>query len=521
MTSPRGASRAVPKEQPQFPKVDPNLPTVVTPGERSERASASSSRPPQRLSGQPVLRGSLAAVYRVGRRSGGPAARPNVLLVTAVLWLSDARLDRVGWRLDSAHKFSTTIPEGRLRLRRPDVCLIVSDAGWVFQGDGWLEEASTPQRSIIGVARIRSSPRPTTTDDRVMVSDSILFDPVEVGRVVRATASTHRTAVRNALRSEAAEITGDAQTALDAALQEVEPGVADLVRHMRSGGVGDPTPGAASETLVLERDAARLAMSIAGLDTSKLTRVADIGVGGFLSSLAYETPEDAMVSHDAARFPQWVARPGGRPDWHTFTDGDSHLRIGNVNKTRLENVLGVDLIYHHIEADTLVLVQYKRMKKDGAGDWYYRPDKQLEKELERMRRVDAVIAMDDSATTWRLHPRGCVLKLVRQPKEFDPGSDRLLQGIYLPLQYLDELLADPCTLTDRGARRLGYSTIDRYIANELFVSLVRQGWIGTRGVTTKAVSAIIDAAVNAGRSVVLAEEWGQQTGAKRRGRAQR
>lgn len=441
--------------------------------------------------------------------------------MTAVLWLSDARLDRVGWRLDSAHKFSTTVPEGRLHLRRPDVCLIVADAGWVFEGDGWLEEASTQGRSIIGVARIRSSPRPTTTDDRVMVTDSILFHPVEVDRVVRATASTHRAAVRNALRSEATELTGDVQAALDAALEEVEPGVADLVYNMRWDGVGDSTPGGAGETLVLERDAARLAMSIAGLDAANLNRVAGISAGGFLSSLAYETPEDAMVSHDAARFPEWITRPGGRPDWHTFTDGDSHLRIGNVNKTKLENVLGVDLIYHHVEADTLVLVQYKRMKKDGAGEWFYRPDKQLEKELERMRRVDAAIAKDDTAQTWRLHPRGCLLKLVRQPNEFDPGSDRLLQGIYLPLEYLDELLADSCTLTERGARRLGYNTIDRYLTNDLFVSLVRQGWIGTRGATTRAVSAIIDAAVNAGRSVVLAEEWGQQTGATRRGRTQR
>lgn len=85
----------------------------------------------------------------------------------------------------------------------------------------------------------------------------------------------------------------------------------------------------------------------------------------------------------------------------------------------------------------------------------------------------------------------------------------------------DELLADDSTLTDKGARRLGYDTIDRYLTNGLFVDLVRQGWIGTRGLTTKAVTGLIDAAVNAGRSVVLAEGSSDQTGAERRQRPTR
>ena len=182
----------------------------------------------------------------------------------------------------------------------------------------------------------------------------------------------------------------------------------------------------------------------------------------------------------------------------------------------------MDLIYRHVEADTTVLVQYKRMKRDGNGKWFYRPDVQLKKELERMRRVDDQSSIDKSPQTWRLHPRGCLLKLVRQPNEFDPHSDRLLPGLYLPLEYLDELLADKSTLTERGSRRLGYDTIDRYITNGLFVDLVRQGWIGTRGLTTRAVTTLVDAAVGSGRSVLLAEESSAlQSGAERRQRPAR
>lgn len=268
----------------------------------------------------------------------------------------------------------------------------------------------------------------------------------------------------------------------------------------------------------MERDAAKLALSIAGLGDNGLQAWNGRNEDGFLASLAYEPPEDALLAHDATRFPQWAARAGGRPDWITFTNGVHHMRIGNVNRTRLEHVLGVDLIYRHVELNTVVLVQYKRMTRDNAGKWSYLVDKQLEKELERMRRVDAQGATDDSVRTWRLHPRGCVLKLVRQPRRFDPSSDSLLPGIYPPLAYLDELLADTCTRTSRGGHRLGYHTIDRYITTNLFVELVRQGWIGTRGPTTAAVGGLIDAAVEAQRSVIVAEEWGEQTGAERRQR---
>lgn len=383
------------------------------------------------------------------------------------------------------------------------------------------DQAGEPGPSVIALARIRSSPRPTTTDDRVMFADPTLIDPVPVATLVSAMNGPRRREVRAATGSLAATLSQPAGEAVVDALLRLRPELGPAVERLRRGNDDEPVGGAVGEILVLERDAARLALNIAGVDTGPIEEWSGPSAGGFLASLAYETPEDVLVSHDATRFPDWTARPGGRPDWITFADSKHHIRIGNVNKTRLENVLGVDLIYRHIEAETLVLVQYKRMRKDASGEWFYRPDKQLDEELGRMRRYDRQAAADDSPTTWRLHPRGFVLKLVRQPKEFDPRSDRLLSGLYLPLAYLDELLADPCTLTKRGARRLGYDTIDRYLTNDLFVALVRQGWIGTRGLTTRSIGKIIDAAVNAGRSVVIAEESGRQSGATRRSRAAR
>jgi hypothetical protein len=214
--------------------------------------------------------------------------------------------------------------------------------------------------------------------------------------------------------------------------------------------------------------------------------------------------------------------PTTRIDWQTFSQGQHRLRIGNVNSTPLERVLGVDLIYRHLSSDTFVLVQYKKMSRNAKGSWGYRPDAQLNAELERMRKVDEsdVGPMEDPKT-WRLFPKGCFVKLVRPPEYLDPSSDRLLRGIYLPVPYLDELLEHGTALGPRGGQWLGYDTIDRYMTTTLFVSLVREGWIGTRGVATRAIEGLVGAAVGRGDSVMIAEEIGDQTGFDRRGRRQK
>ena len=105
---------------------------------------------------------------------------------------------------------------------------------------------------------------------------------------------------------------------------------------------------------------------------------------------------------------------------------------------------------------------------------------------------------------------------MKPPRSFDPAEDRLLPGIYLPIDYLKILLADDRTLGKNGGRQLGFHTIDRYITSELFVELIRQGWIGTQGVATAALKMLVDEALSERHSVIIAKEWGNPTGAQRR-----
>ena len=173
----------------------------------------------------------------------------------------------------------------------------------------------------------------------------------------------------------------------------------------------------------------------------------------------------------------------------------------------------------HIEADTTVLVQYKRMKRDSKGRWFYRPDSPVRQGTEadeegRQSVVSRPLSKDVAAPS----PAGA----------YSNWFDNRMSSIPVAIAYFlastchwnTSTNCSPTTLTQRGARGSGYDTIDRYITNGLFVDLVRQGSIGTRGLTTEAVTTLINAAVGSGRSVLLAEELGgtsrEQSGANAR-----
>ena len=81
-----------------------------------------------------------------------------------------------------------------------------------------------------------------------------------------------------------------------------------------------------------------------------------------------------------------------------------------------------------------------------------------------------------------------------------------MSGIHLPVAYVEELVAHGATVDEPGRHWLGHDTIDRYVTTGLCIALVREGWIGICGVTTRAIEQIVQAAGEQGHSVVLAED---------------
>ncbi len=89
--------------------------------------------------------------------------------------------------------------------------------------------------------------------------------------------------------------------------------------------------------------------------------------------------EESAIQHDLYN---WLKNCNHRSGVSCFTQGDRCLSVFYANRKSLEEVLGVDLIYYDQKFELFVLVQYKLMQEGG-----YRPDAQMEIELDRMDRA--------------------------------------------------------------------------------------------------------------------------------------
>jgi hypothetical protein len=221
--------------------------------------------------------------------------------------------------------------------------------------------------------------------------------------------------------------------------------------------------------------------------------------------------EQEMIWHDAHTFPGWVPAAVRDGCALEFRRASRRLTIVQAHFGRFERVLGVDLLYYRHETENFVLVQYKRFSRE-LDRWVYRPasDDSLPTELERMDRVTAVASSENDAKDFRIAPAPCFIKLCR-PTYFHPSNTSLITGMYLPLAYWKYLCADA-----KHRPVIEYDSIDRWMDNDLFTSLVADSWIGSSGTSTQAISRLVADAFDGGRSVVLAYEEGQ--GRKRRGR---
>ena len=99
--------------------------------------------------------------------------------MTVLLGLTESRLSRLGHRLRDGEEFTVTIPERLVRPhRRWRLCFLIAEAAELEQSDYMPLVDTSGAPAIIGVARLRGSGRPTTTDDRVTVAEPELVDPL-------------------------------------------------------------------------------------------------------------------------------------------------------------------------------------------------------------------------------------------------------------------------------------------------------------------------------------------------------
>lgn len=211
-----------------------------------------------------------------------------------------------------------------------------------------------------------------------------------------------------------------------------------------------------------------------------------------------------MIRHDSTAFDGWLADQADQFDAETFRDPRDSARKMTVlyaDKEALERQTGTDLLYYRHHRPGFILVQYKRMRSDRprSAPAYY-PDAQLQTEIDRYRSLPVSDAAS-SVEEWRLTEDAYFVKLVRDDVS-KRAENRLVLGMYLPLGLVDLLLREG----QEGRRPRGWSmeSIDTYLSNTEFLHLAKQGYMGTRGVTSEHLKELIGGSLDDGRGVVVA-----------------
>lgn len=263
-------------------------------------------------------------------------------------------------------------------------------------------------------------------------------------------------------------------------LQEVEAAVAARRRRQPTN------PG--FEVMAQELDAISTALWIAGLDKRKElyhrgTPWPQSPTPGIVLTGGVPIPEDKMIVFDNRVITStWQEILRNQVDCVLFENNEGkRLTVLNANRTAMEKVLGVDLIYVNHAYRSFVMVQYKRMTRKKGQDWEFRPDGQFDEELMRMQSLVGVWpegATINQPFEYRLHTGPFYFKFVPATVQ-DAFSTKPLSGMYLPLDYWQILENSPDLTGPRGGKRVTFNNVGRHMTTTDFVRLMQRGWIGS------------------------------------------
>ncbi len=349
------------------------------------------------------------------------------------------------------------------------------------------------------LGRARGRDRVSSRDRRVEIVDIEEFSGLTLDMVRQQLSPRHREGLRLGLLPDAAG------RAVVEVLVSMYPDDEALIRRLgRDDDLRMPV-GERGRLLNEQRDGTGLLLEIGGVGRESLRgwSPTDVQAPTFLAGIGPRAiSEERIINHDISRFPQLVEGMSDHADWRVFGSDRRKMFVMNANVEPIETTLGVDVVYYNETFKSFVLIQYKRMvreeSKSSSGRLWYRPDGNLQKELDRMEVVDQTYG--EQSDDYRLRGKPCWVKLcepyarVEDPTEF-------IRGMYLPRDYFAHLLE--VSLGPRGGVRLGYDNVPRHLTNTTFAQLVKDGWIGTSGTRTFELETVVSQVLESRRSLVL------------------
>lgn len=251
----------------------------------------------------------------------------------------------------------------------------------------------------------------------------------------------------------------------------------------------------------IQADAVQTALAAFGLTANHRASSLELVKGQATSLGRVPFIEDAVVEHDARNVPGYALVKSNVTGRALFQKDDEQLEVVTANRRDLEHCFGVDLIYVNLTKQNVVMIQYKMLEADGKvgdqTDWIYRPDDQLDVEINRMKAFAA--AHTPGPKEYRLNPQVFYMKFVKRDARL--GSS----GIIMPLDHFEKVRADKSFRGPRNGLRLSYTTLTgRYLRQTPFLDLVKCGYVGAHAKTSADFRALIDEILDGNKAVVAA-----------------
>lgn len=228
------------------------------------------------------------------------------------------------------------------------------------------------------------------------------------------------------------------------------------------------------------------------------------GLAGARKGGRFNPQEKWQVDFDATNFPGWRFHNTDHVAWRRFENkyGSRSLLVANIDRTPAENKTGVDLVYYNPHGGNFVMLQYKTMRQTEEG-LYSSIDERFLTQIKRMRELD-----EKTRDTTPRHPdirlvdTPCFIKLCAPQTRMSAGTE-LISGMYFTREHFEILHEHTEDLGHSTGKRIRQASIPRYLTGTDFISLMSNGWLGSRGTGTEQLYEQLDLSLAEGRSVML------------------
>ncbi|MBD2896191.1 hypothetical protein amrb99_51350 [Actinomadura sp. RB99] len=263
-----------------------------------------------------------------------------------------------------------------------------------------------------------------------------------------------------------------------AVLEGLSESVGVLISGFAAGLTVPALGDAAAEVRSFEKDATATLLEAVLGDRGA---VRDAGLLHESEPFVEAMPGDRNVNYDWLHFADWPGFGDVSTGIRRFVGPhDQELVVCNLTKRLPEQVDGVDLLYYNELHSCFVLVQYKRLFREGRH-LSYPGDHGLDQQLARLRAIDDACPPGDAVADIRLHAQPTFFKFC-EPSPFDPGSIDMLKGVYLARPHFERIFAGGEGLPGGSRYRLGKGEVPRHLNTTAFTMLLAHGWIGSCGI---------------------------------------